>query len=140
MTAKGSARLYAADLEPWLMTAGVGLPGMGAGLPVDLEAEADYADGLIVLDGLKGTVNEGAVAGDINAAIKDGKPHLSGQLTLDELDLEPLAAMVLGEAALESAGDGMVGGSVPAEGDGAVQRRTRHCRSDARGRAGGDRL
>ena len=104
MTAKGSARLYAADFEPWLMTAGVGLPGMGAGLPVDLEAEADYADGLIVLDGLKGTVNEGAVAGDINAAVKNGKPHLSGQLTLDELDLEPLAAMVLGEAAVESAG------------------------------------
>ena len=96
------------DLEPWLMTAGVGLPGMGTGMPVALEAEADYADGLIVLAGLNGTVNEGAVAGDVNAEIKDGKPHLTGQLTLDELDLEPLAAMVLGEAALESAGAGMV--------------------------------
>ncbi len=101
---KGSAQLNAADIEPWLMTAGVGLPGMGTGLPVELEANADYADGLLVLDALSGTVDQGAVAGGINARIKDAKPHLTGQLTLDELNLEPLAAMVVGESALESSG------------------------------------
>jgi uncharacterized protein involved in outer membrane biogenesis len=102
----GRARLNAPDIEPWLMTTSVALPGMGAGLPIELEADADYADGLLVLDGLTGTANEGSVAGDINAAIKDGKPHLTGQLTLDELNLEPLAAMVLGESALEPNGGG----------------------------------
>ena len=69
-----------------------------------------------MLQGLAGTVNEGAVAGDINAAIKNGMPHLTGQLTLDELDLDPFAAMVLGDSPLESARPGMVRGSVPAEG------------------------
>ena len=88
------------------MTTSVALPAMGAGMAVDLEADADYADKLLVLDGLTGAVNEGAVAGDINAVVKDGKPHLTGQLTLDELNLEPLAAMVLGEPALESTGNG----------------------------------
>ena len=106
IAAKGKARLNAADIEPWLMTTSVALPAMGAGMAVELEADADYADKLLVLDGLTGAVNEGAVAGDINAVVKDGKPHLTGQLTLDELNLEPLAAMVLGEPALESTGNG----------------------------------
>lgn len=103
---KGKARLNAPDIEPWLMTTSVALPGMGAGLAVEIEADADYGDGLLVLDGLTGTVNEGSVTGDLNAAIKDGRPHLTGQLTLDELNLEPLAAMVLGESALEPNGGG----------------------------------
>ncbi len=104
LTLKGKASLEAADLEPWLMTAGVGLPGMGAGMPVQLEAEVDVSDGRAALGGLTGTINEGAITGDINSVLKDGKPHVSGQLSLDELNLEPLAAMVLGEAALESGG------------------------------------
>jgi uncharacterized protein involved in outer membrane biogenesis len=104
LTAKGKAKIEAADVEPWLMTIGAGMPGMGTGMPVALEMEADYADGLLVLAGLNGTVDEGAVSGDINASLKDGKPHLTGQLTLDELDLDPLVSMVLGEASLESAG------------------------------------
>jgi len=103
---KGKARLNAPDIEPWLMTTSVALPGMGAGLRVEIEADADYGDGLLVLDGLAGTVNEGSVTGDLNAAVKDGMPHLTGQLTLDELNLEPLAAMVLGETALEPNGGG----------------------------------
>ena len=106
VTAKGTARLNAPDIEPWLMTASVALPAMGTGMRVELEADADYADGLLVLDRLTGTVNEGAVAGDLNAAVKGGKPHLTGQLTLDEMNLEPLAAMVLGEPALEGTGNG----------------------------------
>ncbi len=101
---KGTANLNTTDLEPWLMTAGVGLPGMGAGIPVDLRAEADYADELLVLGGIEGAVSEAAVAGDVNAVLKDGRPHVSGQLTLDELALDPLVAMVLGEAAVEAGG------------------------------------
>ena len=132
IAAKGKARLNAADIEPWLMTTSVALPAMGAGMAVELEADADYGDGLLVLDGLTGTVNEGAVAGDINAVVKDGKPHLTGQLTLDELNLEPLAAMVLGESALESTGNGWSSVPFAAESRRAVQRRTRHCRCDAR--------
>jgi hypothetical protein len=40
--AKGKVGLMAADIEPWMMTAGLGLPGMGTGTGVDLKADADY--------------------------------------------------------------------------------------------------
>src|SRR5690606_21382187 len=69
-------------------------------------ADADYAAGLLVLSGLEGTVAEGAVAGDVNLEVKEGVPHLAGQLTLDELDLYPLARVILGEDTLESADGG----------------------------------
>ncbi|EHK55911.1 hypothetical protein MAXJ12_17123 [Mesorhizobium alhagi CCNWXJ12-2] len=100
LATKGKAELESADLEPWLMTSGVSLPGMGFGMPVSLAGDVDYADGLLVLAGLNGTVNENAVSGDVNAEIGEGLPHLTGALALDALDLEPAAAMLLGETAL----------------------------------------
>ncbi|NGO54955.1 AsmA-like C-terminal region-containing protein [Allomesorhizobium camelthorni] len=106
LAAKGRAELESADLEPWLMTGGISLPGMGLGMPVALAAEADYADGLLVLAGLNGTANENAVSGDVNAEISEGVPHLTGALALDALDLEPAAAMLLGESALAPEAEG----------------------------------
>lgn len=104
---KGRASLEAADIEPWLMTAGVALPGMGTGTSAAFSAEADYAAGLLVLGGLSGTVNEIAVSGDVNAALKDGRPHLTGALAVDEIDLDPAAVMLFGDAAFAPAsGDG----------------------------------
>ncbi|MBL8575885.1 MAG: AsmA family protein [Mesorhizobium sp.] len=102
---KGAARVNAADIEPWLMTVGATLPAMGAGTAIELEANAVYGNGVLVLDALSGTVNQSSVAGAINVAERKGRPVFSGQLTLDELNLEPFAAMVLGEAALESGGE-----------------------------------
>lgn len=101
MSAKGVFSVDAADIEPWLITVGGALPGMGAGTPVQLDANLDYANGLLMLSDISGTVNEGAVAGDLNVELREGKPHLIGQLALDTLDLEPLAAVVLGAASLE---------------------------------------
>lgn len=106
MAAKGKIRLEAADIEPWMMTTGVGLPGMGLGLPVQFSADADYADGLLVLADVTGAVDEEAVSGDVNAVVKDGKPHLTGHLNVDAISFDRFAAMVLGEAALASAEDG----------------------------------
>lgn len=101
--AQGRIGLEAADIEPWLMTMGVGLPGMGLGTPVSLETEGDYREGILTLDKLEGVVNEGAVAGSLNARLENGEPHLGGALKLDEIDLGPLIAMVLGEEALQPA-------------------------------------
>ena len=124
LAAKGKVRLEAADLEPWLMTIGVGLPGMGTGMPVAARGGGGLCRGLLVLGGLDGTVGEGAVAGDINAVIKDGKPHLTGQLTLDELDLDRSPPWCWARQRSKAPRRRMVGRSVPAEGGGAVQRRT----------------
>lgn len=98
-TAKGKVSLEATDIEPWLMTTGVGLPGMGAGMSTSLAADADYGNGLLVLSGLSGAVNEAAVSGDVNVDLKDGLPHLAGALALDELDLDPMAVTLFGDQA-----------------------------------------
>ncbi|OQM77374.1 AsmA family protein [Manganibacter manganicus] len=102
--AKGHVSLEAADIEPWLMTASVALPGMGLGSSVQLAGDMDYGNGRLSLKGIDGTVNELAVSGDVEAAMVAGKPHLAGALTLDELDLGSAAAMLMGERAFAPSG------------------------------------
>ncbi|PWJ83967.1 AsmA-like protein [Pseudaminobacter salicylatoxidans] len=104
--AKGRIAIDAADIEPWMITAGLGLPGMGMGTPLTLAADADYGNGLLVLDNLDGVINEGAVSGAVNAEVKNGVPLLTGALSLDELNLDPALAMVLGEQAIAPTGKG----------------------------------
>ncbi|RWM11680.1 AsmA family protein [Mesorhizobium sp.] len=101
-TAKGKINLDAADIEPWLMTTGVGLPGMGTGTSASLAADADFGNGLLVLSGLTGAINKAAVSGDVNVDMKDGLPHLAGALALDELDLDPLAVSLFGDQSFTS--------------------------------------
>ena len=105
-TAKGKVNLDAADIEPWLMTTGVGLPGMGTGTSTSLAADADFGNGLLVLSGLTGSINKAAVSGDINIDAKDGLPHLAGALALDELDLDPLAVSLFGDQSFAPAKGG----------------------------------
>ncbi|MEI9401507.1 AsmA family protein [Mesorhizobium argentiipisi] len=105
-TAKGKVNLSAADIEPWLMTTGVGLPGMGTGTSASLAADADFGNGLLVLSGLTGSINKAAVSGDVNIDAKDGLPHLAGALALDELDLDPLAVSLFGDQSFAPAKGG----------------------------------
>ncbi|MGX5802364.1 AsmA family protein [Bradyrhizobium sp. Arg314] len=105
-TAKGKINLDATDIEPWLMTTGVGLPGMGTGTSTSLAADADFGNGLLVLSGLTGSINKAAVSGDVNIDAKDGLPHLAGALALDELDLDPLAVSLFGDQSFAPAKGG----------------------------------
>ena len=98
--AKGDARLEAADMEPWLMTTGMAVPGMGYGTAAEFSAHADFRKDLLALGGLRGVINETAVAGDLNVGFAAGTPRLEGALVLDELSLEPFAAMIVGKDAL----------------------------------------
>ncbi|CAH2406744.1 AsmA family protein [Mesorhizobium ventifaucium] len=104
-TAKGKVSLEAADIEPWLMTTGIGLPGLRTGMSTWLAADADFGNGLLVLSGLSGAVNEAAVSGDVNIDVKDGLPHLAGALALDELDLDPMAVALFGDQAFLGSGN-----------------------------------
>ncbi|MET3579388.1 uncharacterized protein involved in outer membrane biogenesis [Mesorhizobium robiniae] len=103
-TAKGKVSLEAADIEPWLMTTGVGLPGMGTGKSTWIAADADFGNSLLVLSGVSGSINEAAISGDVNVDVKDGLPHLTGALALDELDFDPMAVMLFGDQALLGSG------------------------------------
>jgi hypothetical protein len=100
--ATGEAKLAAGDIQPWLITAGVGLPGMGLGLPVRLASKVKLAGGSLGLDGLKGSIGGGAVAGNLKAGLKDGLPDLSGSLSADTVDLSLAADMLFGGQSLHS--------------------------------------
>ncbi|MER9306118.1 AsmA family protein [Mesorhizobium sp. M0496] len=112
LAAKGKLSLDAADIEPWLMTSGIGLPGMGAGMSTSLSAQGDYGNGLLVLDELSGAINEAAVSGDVNVDARDGVPHLAGALALDELDLDPMAVALFGDSAFLADKEGTDKGGV----------------------------
>jgi uncharacterized protein involved in outer membrane biogenesis len=103
---KGSASVEAADIEPWLMTAGVNFPGIGLGTPVSLKADLDYGKNLLVVSGIQGVIADGPVSGDVNAALEDGVPHFSGDLAIDAFNLEPVAAMIVGDQPLQPAASG----------------------------------
>lgn len=104
--AEGSAVVSAGDLEPWLMTTGMLLPGMGIGLPVELKAGIRATADSLRLSGLEGTVAGTALSGDLAATWPDGTPHLDGRLKLSGFDMVHAAALVLGEESVQAEGDG----------------------------------
>lgn len=104
--ASGTGSIEADNIETYLMTAGVVLPGMGLGLPARLTASLDFADDLLIASGLEGSVAGNAISGDINASVRDGLPHFTGAVNLDTLDLGLAAASVLGEASMDMEGGG----------------------------------
>ncbi|MGE0280026.1 MAG: AsmA-like C-terminal region-containing protein [Rhizobiaceae bacterium] len=106
LAARGKAEIESKDVEPWLMTVGAAIPGMGLGTPVAIVADADYGKGLLVLNDIEGSLAGTAVSGDLNVAMEAGSPKFSGALSLDRLDLFPLAEMVFGGPALASSADG----------------------------------
>src|SRR5690606_3606630 len=86
-TARGEASIVTGNLEPWLAVAAVTLPGFGLGLPVELDAGIDLRDGRLAITGLQGGVADKTVSGDLQATLKDGKPHFAGSLDLEIFDL-----------------------------------------------------
>jgi hypothetical protein len=99
-TAKGAARLSSADIEPWLLSVGASYPGIGLGMAVELDAQADFATSLLVLEDIRGALGEVAVAGDLNVRRSTAGHEISGALVLDELALDPFAETVLGQGTL----------------------------------------
>ena len=84
-----------------------------------------YGNGLLVLSGLSGAINEAAVSGDVNVDVKDGLPHLAGALALDELDLDPMAVALFGDRPSSAATAALAGSTVQPEVQPAVHRRPR---------------
>jgi uncharacterized protein involved in outer membrane biogenesis len=99
--ADGAGLVRAEDLEPWLMTAGVSLPGMGLGLPVALETDIAYAEDVLVLSQVRGSFADSPTTADLRLETKGEALHVAGKLALDEFDLGLAAAAVLGETPLQ---------------------------------------
>jgi hypothetical protein len=99
---EGKAKLSTLDIEPWLMTAGISVPGMGLGLPVELTGNVDLREGLAVVSGLTGSIAGTELSGDINAEMRDGRPHLTGAVETRSVDLALAAEALFGEAAFDA--------------------------------------
>ncbi len=104
--AAGQLVLSGRDFEPWLMTTGIALPGMGMGMAAELTADAAYAAGSLTLEDIDGTVADVPLSGKLNAELSEGLPFLRGTLALGGFDMVNAAGLVLGQAALQDDGDG----------------------------------
>lgn len=97
---EGSLALRADDLGPWLMTAGVALPGLAEGFAVDLASDATIRDGALAMPNLAGTLAGAKVSGALEWTLKDGRPQGSGKLALDNFDFTLATRALLGDAAV----------------------------------------
>ncbi len=104
--ATGKATVKSSDVEPWLATAGVVLPGFGNGLSTDIAFEIDHNGIDAKIANLAGNLGGRPVKGDVAARLSGTKPAVSGTLSVPDIDVVPLAAMLLGPAGTQYAREG----------------------------------
>ncbi|AIJ67926.1 asmA family protein [Brucella suis] len=104
IAASGKAQLKTADLQPFIATAGYALPGFGQGLAANLTSDFQFAKGILRFPNLVGTLNGDNISARIEANFADsGLPQLKGEAKLASLEMESLAAIMLGQDAFEPA-------------------------------------
>lgn len=104
IAASGKAQLKSADLQPFIATAGYSLPGFGEGLSADLSSDFQFAKGLLRFPNLAGKLGSDDVSARIEANFSDsGLPQLKGEAKLSSIELGSLAAIMLGQEAIEPA-------------------------------------
>lgn len=102
IAASGKAQLRSADLQPFIATAGFALPGFGEGLSADLASDFQFAKGILRFPNLAGKLDEEEVSARLEANFADsGLPQLKGEVKLATLEVDSLAAIMLGQDAFE---------------------------------------
>ncbi|MFV0800113.1 AsmA family protein [Brucella sp. MAB-22] len=104
IAASGKAQLKSADLQPFIATAGFALPGFGEGLSADLASDFQFAKGILRFPNLTGKLDGEDVSARLEANFADsGLPQLKGEAKLATLEVDSLAAIMLGQDAFEPA-------------------------------------
>ncbi|MEJ5019801.1 AsmA family protein [Ochrobactrum vermis] len=104
VAASGKAQLKSADLQPFIATAGFALPGFGEGLSADLASDFQFAKGILRFPNLAGKLDGEDVLARLEANFADsGLPQLKGEAKLATLEVDSLAAIMLGQDAFEPA-------------------------------------
>lgn len=102
IAASGKAQVNSADLQPFIATAGYTLPGFGEGLSADLSSDFQFAKGLLRFPNLSGKLGGEDISARIEANFSDsGLPQLKGEAKLASIELGSLAAIMLGQEAIE---------------------------------------
>lgn len=101
--AEGTVSVRSGDVEPYLVTAGVALPGLGSGLPVDLKASFAGTEQDFTLADIGGKLAESTVSGNLKVAVDSdpaspskGRQIVAGALELSDADLMLATEAVLG--------------------------------------------
>ncbi|MGB6117929.1 MAG: AsmA family protein, partial [Mesorhizobium sp.] len=102
----GKARLETMDIEPWLTTLAMSLPGMGLGLPVKAEGDLTFDGARVSMPALAASISGIEVTGDLAATMAGDKPLLSGTLATAYLPLDLAFGAVVGDGILFSADGG----------------------------------
>ena len=90
------AKLSSSDLEPTLMTAGVGLPQFGIGLPTELAGKISVDPQRIAITELAGQIGGNGLSGALSIDRQAPLPTAQGSLSLDLVDLAWLGEAVYG--------------------------------------------
>lgn len=88
--------LESADIDPYFVMNGIGIPQMGAGLPLKFQTNAALNPDKIVFSDMKGLFADNNVSGTLTVDRKAPNLKASGELALDKLDLEWLAEAIYG--------------------------------------------
>nr|WP_228019395.1 AsmA family protein [Phyllobacterium sp. T1018] len=102
LSGEGRASIKAADLEPYIATAGYTLPGFGDGMSVDLASSFQLGKGRLNLPDLAGQVSGTKVGGRLGIEIANQVPDVQGDLNVAHLDLATLGDFMLGTSALQA--------------------------------------
>ncbi|MGY5807711.1 AsmA family protein [Rhizobium sp. LEGMi198b] len=96
LNGKIALSLESADLDPYFVMNGIGVPQMGTGLPVKFQANAALDAGKIVFSDMKGLLADNNVSGALTFDRKAPNIKATGQLTLDKADLGWLGEAIYG--------------------------------------------
>lgn len=90
------------DMDEWLQLGGIVLPGTGEGTPISLSADVTKDAGRYEISGLTGQISGISFAGELDLdGDRPGKPKLTGEMSLDELDTSTAVEMVLGIGSMD---------------------------------------
>ncbi|KEA06399.1 AsmA family protein [Rhizobium rhizogenes] len=88
--------LDSADLDPYFVMNGIGVPQMGTGLPVKFQANAVIDADKIALTDMKGDLADNNVSGALTFDRKSPNIKATGELALDKADLGWLGEAIYG--------------------------------------------
>ncbi|GHC75335.1 AsmA family protein [Limoniibacter endophyticus] len=98
--ARGRSELKSADLSPYLVTAGIAVPGASLTLPLDLTGGTQAAFDTLSFFDVDGTIADNDFSGSVAFDLSPSRPLMTGNVKIETLDLGWLGALAWGDEAV----------------------------------------
>ncbi|AOG10606.1 AsmA family protein [Agrobacterium sp. RAC06] len=93
---KWDVSLDSQDIGPYLMALGLSLPDAATGLPLKAETQFSLGDDQLAIERMTGTIGGQTVEAEGQVNLTGSVPSIAGTVSLDQLDLDWLAANMVG--------------------------------------------